>query len=93
MLARAHFFKRWPVGYVYQAQYGVGPCIKKYPPIWMRPQRREKYPSVSLKGANKMSKLVIRVSITEGVILKLTSFFSVTKVTEDIFMVFDANLS
>ena len=40
-----------------------------------------------------MSKLVAMGYITEGVILALTSFFSVPKGTDDICMVFDATVS
>ena len=40
-----------------------------------------------------MSKLVTRVYITEGVILALTSFFSVPKGTDDICMAFDETVS
>ena len=54
------------------------------------PQRRENNPSVSIKVANKISKLVARGYITEVVILALTSFFTVPKVTDGIRMVFDA---
>ena len=59
----------------------------------MRPQRRDKDTSVSLKVANKIRKLVARGYITEGVILVPTSFFYVPKVTEDICMVFDSTVS
>ena len=59
----------------------------------MKPQRGENNPSVSLKVANKMRKLVARVYITEGVILVLTSFFSIPKGTDDIRIVFDATVS
>ena len=59
----------------------------------MRPQGHENYPSLRLKTANKIGKLVDRSYITEGVILALTSFFYVTKGTDDIRMVFDATLS
>ena len=79
--------------YMYQAQDGLGPWIKEYPPRCMRPHRQEKYPSISLNVSNKTSKLVARGYIIEGVILTLTSLFSVTKVTEDICMVFDATVS
>ena len=79
--------------YQYQAQYGVGPWIKEDPLIWMSPRRLEKDPSVSLKVANKMIKLVSRGYITEGVILVLKSLFSVPKVTEDVCLVFDATIS
>ena len=58
----------------------------------MRPQRQEKDPTVSLKVSNKMSKLVARGYISEGVNLKLTSLFSVLKGTEGIRMVFDATV-
>ena len=63
------------------------------PPRWMKPQRGENNPSVSLKVANKMRKLVARVYITEGVILVLTSFFSIPKGADDIRIVFDATVS
>ena len=54
---------------------------------------REKYPSVSLKLANKMRILGARAYITEGVILTLTPFFYVPKGTYDIHMLFDAMVS
>ena len=56
----------------------------------MRPQRRDNDPSVSLKVGNKMSKLVARGYITEGVVLANTSFFSVPNGIDNIYMVFDA---
>ena len=59
----------------------------------MRPQRKEKDPSVSLKLAKNISKLVSRGYIMEGVILALTSFFAVPKGIDDIHMVFDATVS
>ena len=59
----------------------------------MGPQRREKNPSISLKVTRNMSKLVARGYIMEEVILSLTSFFYVSKVTYDICMVFDATVS
>ena len=51
---------------------------------------QEKYNSVSIKVANKISKLVARGYIMEVVILALTSFFTVPKVTDGIRMAFDA---
>ena len=54
----------------------------------MRPQRGDKYPSVSLNVANKMRKFIARGYIAEGVILALTYLFHMNKVTEDICMVF-----
>ena len=41
----------------------------------MRPQRQEKYPLVRDEVAANMSKLVLGVYLTGGVILDLTSFF------------------
>ena len=61
--------------------------------IWMRPQRQEKDLSIRLKVDNKVSKLVARGYTTEGVVLALMSFFYVPKVTENIIMVFNANVS
>ena len=43
----------------------LGPWIKESTLIWMSPQRKEKDPSVSLKVAKNMSKLVARAYITE----------------------------
>ena len=43
------------MGYLVQARDGVSPWIKEAPPIFMRPQRRENDPSVSLKVVDKMS--------------------------------------
>ena len=80
------------MGYIVQSWDVVGPWIKEAPPIWIRPQRRDNHPSVSLKVANKMGKLVTRGYIMEGVILILTYLFSVPKVTDDIHMVFDATV-
>ena len=51
----------------------------EYMTIWMIPQKREKYSSVSLNVANKMSKLVSRGYIVELVILTLESFFMCPK--------------
>ena len=48
------------MGYLVQAQDGASPCIKEDPKIWIKHQRRENDPSVSLKVDNKMSKLVAR---------------------------------
>ena len=59
----------------------------------MRPQRKEKDPYERIKVHNKMSKLVSRGYINEGVILILMSLFSVPKTTEDISIVFDTTLS
>ena len=56
-------------------------------------QRQEKYPSISLKVTNNISKLVTRGYIKEVVILAQTSLFSVPKGTADIRMVFDAIIS
>ena len=56
----------------------------------MMPQSQEKYTSIRIKVANNMSKMVSMVYIMELVILALTSFFSVSKGTEYICMVFDA---
>ena len=61
--------------YLVEAQDWLGPWIKEVPPIWMRSQRREKYPSVSLKVNNRNRKLVDREYITKGVLLTLTYFF------------------
>ena len=58
----------------------------------MGPQRRDNDPSVRLKKANKIGKLVARSYITEGVILALQSFFYVTMGTDDTRMVFDATV-
>lgn len=58
----------------------------------MRPHRQEKDMCVRLKVSNNMIKLVSRGYIMELVILALTYFFSVTKVTDDICMVYNANL-
>ena len=44
------------MGYLDQAQDGVSPWIKEYPPIWMRHQIHEKDPSIILKVANKTRK-------------------------------------
>ena len=76
-----------------QARDGVDPCIKEAPPRWMRPQRQDKYPYLSLKVANKMSKLVVRGYISEGVILALRSLFPVPRVVKYICMVFGATIS
>ena len=81
------------MGYLVQSRDGVSHWIKEAPPRWMRPQRREENPSVSLKVGNKTSKLVARSYITEGVILANTSFFSVPNGTDNICMVFDATAS
>ena len=81
------------MGYLVQARDKVSTLIKESPPRWMRPQKREDDPSVRPKVANKMSKLVARGYITEGVILTLTPFSFVTKGTDDIHMVFDATVS
>ena len=78
------------MGYLVQYRDGVSPWIKEAPPIWMRPKRRDNDPSVRLKVGNKMSKLVARGYITEGVILANTSFFSVPNGINNIYMVFDA---
>ena len=40
-----------------------------------------------------MIKLVARIYITKGVIISLTSFFYVPKVTDDIIILFDATVS
>ena len=80
------------MGYIDQDQDGVGLCTKKVIPIWMRTQSQDKNPTINLKLANKMRKLVVRGYITEGVILALPSFFSVSKGTEYIRMVFDATV-
>ena len=89
----APFFWIWYAGYLVQARDGVSPWIKEIPLIWMRKQRQENDPSVSLKVFNNMDKLVARVYITEGVILAPTPFFYVPKETDDIRMVFDLTLS
>ena len=81
------------MGYLVQARDGVSPCIKEALSIWVRTQRRDKYPYISLNVANKMRKLVARGYTTEGVILTLTSLFYVPKVTYDIRMVFYATVS
>ena len=78
--------------YIVQSRYGVSLCIKEAPLRLIRPKRGDKCPSVSLKVANKMRKLFSRIYITEGVILVLTSFFSVPKVTYDVRMVFISNM-
>ena len=85
-------FCRWPVGYLSKSN-GVCPWIKESPPIWMPPQRKYKFPTVSLKLSNKIRKMVNRGYIKEGVILNMTSFFSVPKLTEDIRMVFYVTVS
>ena len=54
---------------------------------------REKYPSVSLKLANKMRILGARAYITEGVILTLKPLFYVPKGKYDIHMLFYAMVS
>ena len=59
----------------------------------MIPKRLDNNPSVRLKVANNMRKLVSRGYITEGFIIALTSFFSVPMGTDDIRMVFDATVS
>ena len=87
------FFWIWHVSYLDQSRGVVGTLIKEAPTRCMRPQRREKYPSVSLRMAKKMRKLVAEGYITEGFILVLTYFFSMPKVTEDIRMVFYATVS
>ena len=79
--------------YIVQSWDGVIPWIKEAPPRWMRPQRRVNHPSISLKVSYKMRKLVARGYIKEGVILALTSFFSVPKRTYYNHMVFDATVS
>ena len=56
-------------------------------------QRRENDPSVRLKVAKKMSKLVSRGYIIEGVIPALKYLFYVPKGTYDIRIVFDATVS
>ena len=81
------------MGHLVQAQDGLSSGLKEAPPIWMRPQRRDNDPSVIIKVANKMNKLVDRGYIIEGVILVLTYFFSVNKGTDDICMVFDVTVS
>ena len=79
--------------YLIQSWDGVSPWIKEAPPIWMRTQRRDNDPSVSLKVANNRSKLVSRGYIMEGLILVLTSFFSAPKGTYDIRLVFYTTVS
>ena len=79
--------------YLVQDRDVVTPCIKEDPSLWMRSHRQQNKFSVSLKVANKMSKLVARVYITEGLILVLTSFFYVTKGTYGTPMVFDETVS
>ena len=59
----------------------------------MRSQIRAKYPSVSLRVANKVRKLVSRCYILEGVILALISLFYLPKGTEDIHMDFDETIN
>ena len=49
--------------YLVQDRDRVGTWIKEAPPIWTRPQRRENDPSLSLKVANNMRKLVARGTI------------------------------
>ena len=56
-------------------------------------KRQEKHPSVNLKVANNIRKLVSRGYITEGVILTLISFFFVPKRTDNIRIVFYATVS
>ena len=87
------FFWIWHVSYLDQSRGVVGTLIKEAPTRCMRPQRREKYPSVSLRMAKKMRKLVAEGYITEGFILVLTYFFSMPKVTENIRTVFDTTVS
>ena len=81
------------MGYLVQSWYWVGLWIKESLPIWMRPQRRDNGPSVSLKVDKNMNKLVSRGYITKVVILVLTSFFSLPKGIDDIRMMFDATVS
>ena len=69
---------------------GVSPCVNKALPIWMKTQRQEKYISIKIKVANNMSKLFAKGYVMEGVILILTSFFYVPKVTEGIVKQFPA---
>ena len=80
------------MGYLVQYWDGVSPWIKKSPLRWMMPQRRENNLSVILKVDNKMSKLFSRGYIIKGLILALTSFFSMPKGTNDIRIVFDASV-
>ena len=80
----AIFFWRWPLGYLVQPWEGVSSWIKEALTGWTRTQRQENDSYVILKVSNKMSKLIIRGYITEGIILVLTSFFSVPKGTDDI---------
>ena len=59
----------------------------------MRDQRRENFYSLIIKVANNLIKLVASSYILEGVILALTPLFYLSKVTEDIRMVFDTTTS
>ena len=81
------------MGYLNQDQDVVRPWIKESPQRWMSPHRKDKDTPVRVKVANKMSKLVARGYIREGVILVLAPFLSVSKVTEDICMVLDTTVS
>ena len=83
----------WPVGYLVQSWYWVGLWIKESLPIWMRPQRRDNGPFVSLKVDKNMNKLVSRGYITKVVIIVLTSFFSLPLGIDDSRMMFDATVS
>ena len=81
------------MGCLVQSQDGSIPWIKEDLNRWVRPQRRENDPYVSLKVTKNMRKLVARGYIKEGVTLALTSFFSVPNGINDVRMVFDATVS
>jgi hypothetical protein len=57
------------------------------PPIYLKPQRDEKYPDVKKKVTAKLAKACERCYIGPGQVVLLTSFFAVPKGKDDIRMV------
>jgi hypothetical protein len=83
-------FWRWPANFRVRAREVVPVHLTGTPPTYQAPQQMERNPDTREKVEKKLSKIKARRYNGPGVVFSLTSYFSVAKGEDDIWMVYDA---
>ena len=90
----APFFWRFPIEWQVPVRDGLPPCFTGEPPVYTKAQRPPSDPNVKAKEKEKISKVRARGYICGFTgILALLNFFSVSKGTHDVRMVYDGTKS
>jgi len=93
LMGSTTFFWRWPQHSRILVRDGHPPAFVSEPPRWIRPQRMDPDSNIREMVKAKMLGVIQKGYIAEGKVKSLTSYFSVPKGADDIWMVYDATAS